>query len=210
MNKITLIISCCIATSLYSTAYGRNREPYKPKHEITVRWGIVDEFFNDGFWDDWNWSPYYTNTPLERYNNGKYYWGDEVYTQAISLSYTHEIKRWLALSINATYSGAFQDEKRREDDRVVSEYAKHRLGLFPMVKFTYFNRPMIRLYSAVGFGVGFKTENWSNTSRSRMNETHVSGQATFFGVSVGKRLFASWEVGTGSMGYLIMGGGYRF
>jgi hypothetical protein len=210
MKRITLIIICFIAASLYTTVYGRNREPYKPKHEITVRWGVVDEFFNDDFWSDWGWNQYYTRTPLERYNNGKYYWDDKKYTQAISLSYTHEIKRWLSLSINATYSGISQNERRREDNRIVSEYKKHRLGIFPMVKFTYFNRPVVRLYSAVGLGVGLKTENWSNTSKNKINETHISGQATFFGVSVGKRLFASWEVGAGAMGYFVMCGGYRF
>ena len=209
MKKITLLVVCLIVVSLYSAAHGKSREPYKPKHEITVRYGVVDDFFNNDFWSDWRWN-FNAESPLERYNNGKYYFDDKVYTQAISLSYTHELKRWLALSLNVTYSGVSQKERKRDDNKVISEYKKHRLGVFPMVKFTYFNRPMVRLYSAVGFGFGTKNESWSNTTKSNINTTRICGQATFFGVSVGKKLFASWEIGAGEMGILTMGGGYRF
>ena len=209
MKKVILLIIGYIAVSSYSTTQARNREPYKSKHEISIRYGVVDDFFNNDFWSDWNWG-YYYETPLERYNNGKYYFDDKVYTQAISLSYTHELKRWLALSINIAYSGVFQKEREKEGNMVISEYKKHRFGIIPMVRFNYFNRPMIRLYSAVGLGLGTKNESWSNTNRGNINMTRVSGQATFFGVSVGKKIFASSEIGAGGMGILTIGGGYRF
>ena len=210
MKKSILLIVCCIAASSYSTLHARNREPYKPKQEITVRYGVVDDFLNNDFWSDWwKWS-FYEVSPLERYNNGKYYYDDKIYTQAISLSYTREIKRWLALSVSVAYSGVSQKERKREDNKVISEYKKHRLGIVPMVRFTYFNRPVIRLYSAVGLGFGIKNESWSNTKRDNINTTRLCGQATFFGVSVGKKIFATTEIGTGEMGILTIGGGYRF
>jgi hypothetical protein len=211
MKKVFLWMSCYITVSLCITAEGqsREREPYRLKREITVRWGVVDDFlyhdspFNDGFnsIDD---------TPMERYNKGKYYYDDKIYTQAISLSYTQELKRWLALSINATYSGASQNERRADTNLISGKYRKYYIGIYPTVKFTYFNRPMIRMYSALGFGLGIMDEKWSNNYRSRNKETDLSGQITFFGISVGKNLFASWEIGIGTMGYLVMGGGYRF
>lgn len=114
------------------------------------------------------------------------------------------------MSINLSYSGVSQKERSSENDQVVNTYRKHRFAVFPSVKFTYFNRPMVRLYSAAGFGFGLKKEKWSSSPKDYTNDTHVSGQLTFFGVSVGKKLFASWEVGVGSMGILTMGGGYRF
>ena len=37
-----------------------------------------------------------------------------------------------------------------------------------------------------------------------------TGQVTFFGVSVGRALFANWELGYGVKGYLTLGMGYRW
>ena len=208
MRKIILLSLCFITISLCTTTYGV--EPYKNKQEFTIRWGFVD----DEDWYDWSNSridaiPYNYYTPLDKYNNGKYYYDEKIYTQAITLSYTNEIKRWLALSINATYSGAFQNERETESGKITDKYRRHRIAVFPMVRFTYLNRPVVRLYSAVGFGFGMTKDGWSSNPY-RESKTDIDGQLTFFGVSVGKKLFASWEVGIGSMGYFTMGGGYRF
>ena len=205
MKKLILLTVCCLFTSLYAVKVYAG-EPYELKKEFTVRLGVVDGFDND-YWD-WDW--YYYDTPLERYEKGRYYYDDKIFTEAITLSYSHELKRWLALGINVTYSGVFQKQRRRSDDQVVNEYKRHRLALYPMVKFTYFNRPIIRLYSAAGFGFGVEDERWTSDRSSHERETLLVGQLTLFGVSVGKKLFASWEVGAGSAGYITMCAGYRF
>jgi hypothetical protein len=186
----------------------REREPYKLKHEITVRWGVADDYFDTNI--PFGYGSDYGMTPLDRYNRGKYYYDDKLYTQAISISYTQELKRWLALSVNATYSGVSQNERSTETNQISNKYRKHHFSIYPMVRFTYFNRPVIRMYSAAGFGFGITDEKWSSNYQSHNSETSLSGQIIFFGISVGKNLFASWEIGAGSMGYLIMGGGYRF
>jgi hypothetical protein len=201
-TKISLLISLFFIITICTS--GRNREPYQLKKEITVRWGWTDYDWDDDF------SVFtYDETPLERYNNGKYYYDEKRYTHALSFSYTSEIKRWLALSLVGTYSGTFRNERESGTDKIVDKYKKQVFSVFPMVKFTYLNRPYIRLYSAVGLGVGFKSEKWDNNAQSGF-ETRFGGQLTFFGVSVGKDLFASWELGTGSMGILTVGAGYRF
>ena len=222
MRKILLLVVCCMMYSLCSTVYGS--EPYKTKQEFSINWGWVDD-------DDYNWSKpnvYYSYygggyggyyggygylydvppyTPLNRYNDGKYYYDKEIQTQAISLTYTREIKRWLALSINASYSGAYRNERESESGKITNKYRRHRIAVFPMVRFTYLNRPVVRLYSGVGIGLGLKKEGWSNNHEYK---SRFDGQITFFGVSVGRKLFTSWELGTGAMGYLTVGGGYRF
>jgi hypothetical protein len=203
MKKISRSTACCLILLSAITIQARPQEPYKPKHEITVRCGLYD----DEIFDDWGWDD---ESPFERYNRGEYHLDDKIYTSVISFSYTHEIKRWLAMSVNFSYSGVSQNERSTENDHIVNKYSKHRFSLFPSAKFTYLNRPMIRLYSAAGFGLGLKREKWYSNSNHFTNETHISGQLTFFGVSVGKKLFASCEMGYGSMGILTMGGGYRF
>ena len=207
MRKIVLLM--VLGFIVLSCAETYAQDAYKLKREITVRWGMIDDYNDNDFFFDWGGYGY-ASSPLERYNSGKYYHDNKVCTQAISLSYTHEIKRWLALSINASYSGVSQKERRAADNQVVNEYRKHRMAVFPMAKFTYLNRPVIRLYSAAGFGLGLIDEEWSNDDRSHKREMRLDGQMTFFGVSVGKDLFASWELGVGAMGYLTMAAGYRF
>jgi hypothetical protein len=206
MKKTLLPAIYCLLLFSVTAVQARSREPYKPKHELTVRWGLYDSEVFDSNWN-WEWSD---ESPLERYNKGRYYCDDKLYTQAVSLSCTHEIKRWLAMSLNLSYSGVSQNERLTESDLIVNTYRKHRFAVFPSVKFTYFNRPMIRLYSAAGFGFGLKREKSSGSSDYYTNKTRVGGQLTFFGVSVGKDLFASWELGYGSMGFLTICGGYRF
>ena len=207
MKKVILFAVCCLFVSSYTEA--QTKDSYKLKNEITVRWGVVDDedwYYNGhGYIGDYS----YWGSPLERYNNGKYYYDDQIYTQALTVSYTSELKRWLALSINASYSGVFQNERETASGKKMDKYTKHRIAIYPMVRFTYFNRPSVRLYSAVGLGFGMKREGWSNNDDYDY-ENYVSGQITFFGISVGKKLFASWEFGYGSMGILNMGVGYRF
>jgi hypothetical protein len=206
MRRILSFVACClILCCAPATLHAQTREPYKLKHEVTVRWGLYDD--PDDYYRSWGWSD---ESPLERYNRGKYYLDDRLNTQAISVSYGHEIKKWLALSIHLSYAGAMQNERLASDDRIVNKHRLHRFAVFPTVKFTYLNRPFVRLYSAVGFGFGWKRAKWDTHSTYYINETRVSGQLTCFGVSVGKDLFASWEIGYGSLGFVTLGGGYRF
>lgn len=207
MRKI-LFLTACFLFIPYGAQINAG-EPYKLKNEFTVRWGLVDD--DDWIESDWDWDwDYGWNSPLDRYNSGKYYRDDKECTQAISLSYTHEIKKWLALSIVGVYSGIRQNERERQTHEIVGRYRKHRIAVFPMVRFTYLNRPVVRLYSALGFGFGMTKERWSYEHHKKENDTYLQGQATFFGVSVGKKWFCSTEIGVGAMGILTIGTGYRF
>jgi len=203
MRKIILLSVCFIIISLCTVTYGG--EPNKNKHEFSIRWGAIYDLYEN---HDYS---YYWSSPLERYNSGKYHFGDKTSTEAITLSYAREMKRWLTLSLNASYFGVFQREMENGSNKIADRYKKHKISVYPMVRFTYLNRPMIRLYSSVGIGLGLTKEGWSNNSRHyNDNDAYIEGQLTFFGISVGKKLFVSAEIGLGAMGYLTMGGGYRF
>ena len=189
--------------SLCTMTYGS--EPYKNKHEFSIRWGANYDFYENH--NDF----YYWSAPLENYNSGKYHRGNETYTEAITLSYSREMKRWITLSINASYYGLFQSERDNVSNKKTDTYRKHKISVYPMVRFTYLNRPVIRLYSSVGLGLGVTKEGWSDNRRYyNDNDTYLDGQLTFFGISIGKKLFVLGETGIGAMGFLTVGGGYRF
>ncbi len=180
--------------------------------EVTIRWGMIESPFE--MWGqptpgyrDTPWYPWHT--PLEHYNRGKYFYNKRYHTQALSLSYTQELKRWLALSINASYSGSYQNQRIAGSERVTDTYRKHRFALYPTVRFTYVNSSMIRLYSGIGLGFGMKREKDFFTNEYK-TKTYLTGQLTFIGISIGRNLFACWELGYGQRGFLTAGIGYRF
>jgi hypothetical protein len=204
MKKI-LFISCCFIV-ISSIEAQTAKTSYQPKREITLRWGAFYDEDWLGHHNDYYYAEYWSS-PLDRYNSAKQYAGPRVYSGAISLQYTEELKRWMALCFNVSYSGVYENRHNLLTENVKDKYRSHRLSLLPMVRFTYLNKPTVRLYSALGVGIGFSSE---KSDQIRYNDTFMDAHITFFGISVGKKLFASSEIGFGSLGIINAGIGYRF
>lgn len=214
MTKKMLLIICltALACSAHAQSFLRwlgIKPAYKLKNELSISWGLVENPF-EMYHDDtpgWPEGRFEGNTPWERYDRSRYSYGDRIYTQALSVGYTQELSRWLALGVQTSYSGIYQSQ--RLDGMSVDHLYTHRLAIYPAVRFTYLNRPMVRLYSGLGLGVGMKWEREFFNPDVRYS-VFPTGQVTFFGVSVGRALFANWELGYGVKGYLTLGMGYRW
>ena len=210
MTKRMLLIICMTALTLHAASaqsflrWLGIKPTYQLKNELSISWGLIENPFEN---DDV--VPINANgrTLANRYDLGRYSYGDRIRTQAFSLGYTQELSQWLSLGVQAAYSGVFQDQ--RLAGMTTDRRYTHRFALYPAVRFTYLNRPIIRLYSGAGLGVGMK---WKHEFFDRDVEYSVfpTGQVTFFGLSVGRRLFANWEIGYGVKGYLTLGMGYRW
>lgn len=210
MTKRMLLIICMAALTLHAASaqsflrWLGIKPTYQLKNELSISWGLIENPFEN---DDV--VPINANgrTLANRYDLGRYSYGDRIRTQAFSLGYTQELSQWLSLGVQAAYSGVFQDQ--RLAGMTTDRRYTHRFALYPAVRFTYLNRPIIRLYSGAGLGVGMK---WKHEFFDRDVEYSVfpTGQVTFFGLSVGHRLFANWEIGYGVKGYLTLGMGYRW
>lgn len=214
MTKKMLLLICLTALVFDAGAQSFRRwlgtkPAYKPKNELSISWGLIENPFEMYHNDtpDWPGGRFEGSTPWERYDRNRYSYGDRIYTQAFSLGYTQELSQWLSLGVQAAYSGIYQSQ--RLEGMTTDRLYTHRFALYPAVRFTYLNRPIIRLYSGAGLGVGMK---WKHEFFDRDVEYSVfpTGQVTFFGLSVGRRLFANWEIGYGVKGYLTLGMGYRW
>ncbi len=118
----------------------------------------------------------------------------------IGAEFTWNIKRWLAVCAGlyvtpfwtSVYDIRTHARKGNRSDASFSSLA--------MVRFNYFSRPAVRLYSAIGTGIYADSE-----------IAKLQFQAVPFGVSFGKRVFGFAELGVGT---LYIGGnigvGYRF
>lgn len=204
MKKLLLTITGIILTVAFANA----TEPYKPKREISIQFGdwfdkedVLNEYYD-------YWSQYtYWGTPLEHYNTGNIYYGNKTYLYPVIVSYTQELKRWLALNFTISYYNAHQKIFDSRTDKVSNKYSQHNFAFIPMVRFTYLNHPIVRVYSAIGIGITCKRAGWTN---DRTTENYISGHLTGLGVSVGKNIFGMFEFGVGEKGFINIGTGYRF
>lgn len=158
-------------------------------------------------------NPSFNNLHDISYNLGSVC-GDTKTAGSYSLSYMFSPARWFSVGTYATYANVnYKHYDRRSGQRISKTNIDHFL-LTPTVRFTYLNRPIVRLYSQVGIGFGHLTENCKYVDGSMTNEkyseTYCSIQLTLFGVSVGRRLYGFAEIGSGSIGGLNAGIGYRF
>lgn len=211
MKRRVLIIFIAIlgSTSLFAQ---KNESASIHKHEfrlgvgafpLTLRneygYGPFDNHYNGGMGG-------YDFSSLENYLGARYTTG------AISLGYTYSFSRWLSLGGTISYTGEFQNTYDRISDRMTGGRTWSDISLTPMVRFTYLNRKYVRLYSQLGVGLQISIERGKTDDGVRNKVlAHITGHATFFGVSVGNRVFGFGELlGVGSQGVFVIGIGYKF
>ncbi len=125
-------------------------------------------------------------------------------TGVISAEFAYNFKKWFALTAQLGYQGLFADNFSAGSDVKTSVSNGYILTFMPQARFTFFHRPMVRLYSSLGIGVvgaAFRGD----------DEVSVAAHLTAFGVSFGKKVYGKCELGirTDYMGAMI-GLGYRF
>ena len=124
--------------------------------------------------------------------------GREHFTPVLSFSYEFYFKKWFSLAGTTGICAVWRQEKKTS----TSPWTENRGGhvLFSvMPRFTYLNRPSVRLYS--GISVGFMIGDWF----------FPSAELVPFGVSFGSSVFGFAELGVGTdYNGVNFGIGYRF
>ena len=109
------------------------------------------------------------------------------YTGNIYADYHYNINTWLAVGAQVRTSGCIYDNylNTEEPSNLIGKN-QYRITTYayPQVRFTYFNRPSVRLYSGIGLGYMAFFYNAQNTESNRyMGALPI----TLLGVSVGKK-----------------------
>lgn len=181
------------------------------KHEFRLTVGVTPLFEDDFF--------VYDEVYIEERYPDVIYPSDLTYRGALktsggyALSYMYSPVKWLAVGLYAGYVCQWQTTHLRATQAVTSKTSERHLMLVPTVRFTYLNRPIVRLYSSIGVGVGFcreRTRNVEGYIEHDYHERFCPAEVTLLGVSVGRRLFGFAELSIGSMGVCAAGIGYRF
>ena len=185
MKKITLtivLISCVSIIFAQENAVVSNEQPKEiqfPKNEIAL--SVGDNMFHNQIWEGYN---------------------DAIGFGSYSLSYHYRIKNWLWCG---AYVNAFPTAGYGYYGSSTRSYAlSTKISVAPSIRFSYFNKPLVNLYSAASVGWGM-----SINEKDKQN-LNLFFQVTFFGVSIGKKFFGGAEVGIGYKGLFCANLGYRF
>jgi hypothetical protein len=136
-------------------------------------------------------------------------------TPVFSLNYHYRLTKWLWAGAMVNYA-YYKDHTDYGYDFYDSRN-QHCLTLMPELRFSYFNRPHVTLYSAVAAGMTLflgkelYMENFGDFRWEKSSKVTPSFQLTAFGVRAGgEHLFGSFELGVGIKGFASAGIGYAF
>lgn len=169
---------------------------FSPKHDIRVGVGTVSLPTLLAL-DEWN-ADYSTNFRKDMLYADTYL-TPRKFVGNYSLSYTYHDRKWLQYGGQVVFGASTRSCKSSLTHEKVENLNYYVLSVMPTVRFSWFYRETVQMYSSVSLGVV-----------TNFDEAYVWGDATLFGCSFGRNLFGFAEVGLGMSGWLRAGIGYRF
>ena len=171
---------------------------FTPKHDIRVGVGTMSLVTSFAL-DDWGCvDPYPFDfrgdmAKAETFLTPRYFVGN--YT----LSYTYHDRRWLQYGGKVVFGASTRWRKDSFTGEKIDNLSYYCLSVMPSVRFNWFYRDAVQLYSTISIGV-----------ITDFDEVYPWGDLTLVGCSFGRKFFGFAEVGMGTAGWLRAGVGYRF
>ena len=136
-------------------------------------------------------------------------------TPVFSLNYHYRLTKWLWAGAMGNY--AYYKDQTDYAYRVYNKRWMHCITLMPELRFSYFNRPHVTLYSALAAGATlflgnvFYADPYESFYWENIQKVYPTFQFTAFGIRAGgERLFGTFEAGFGIKGIVSGGIGYAF
>lgn len=134
------------------------------------------------------------------------------------LNYHYNVKHWCQIGVKAIVESAsithYTDTFR---SAIQDKYTMALISVMPSVRFTYLNRPWVRLYSGVDLGACYllNTSNFDSQKESQESDNKSSNfvfafNVTPIGINVGKKFYGMVETNIGYEAFIKAGIGVRF
>ena len=207
MKKLHYIIICIFCLYNFQPVAAQH-EHSDLHHEIGVTAGPISLtgsviYGTIGFWSAMGGS--ISHKPIEMQLYGEY-----------GLHYYYQITPWCQIGAKTLAECAkltHYSDTLRTTITSIDRYAI--LSFMPSARFTYLNRPWVRLYSGVDMGFAYF---WSGTTSyergkatsDKNNNFLFAINATLFGVNVGKKFYGMFELNAGYDSMITFGIGARF
>jgi len=133
-----------------------------------------------------------------------------------NIHYFRQVAHWCQVGVKVTVEGSrttrYTDSLRTAVERIDNNLI---FTLMPSVRFTYLNRPWVRLYSGADIGLGYlfnKVQNFSKDDNEEDNGNNIfpAFNVNVFGVNVGKKFYGLFELNAGFESIVKVGIGARF
>lgn len=204
MRKTIIAILCVITLTSNSFAQHRHSDQY---NEIGITGGPISAmgsliYGSIGFWNAFGSALSHTATDLDLF--GEY-----------GLHYYYQVKPWCQVGLKASFEAARLTHYTDTLSVTIKDQSKMAfITLMPSVRFTYLNRPWVRLYSGVDVGCSYylnkDVNHLTKADEDKDNNFLFAFNVTAFGVNVGKKFFGMFEANFGYDSFLKAGIGVRF
>lgn len=128
-----------------------------------------------------------------------------------NLHYYYQVTHWCQVGMKTVVEGSkltyYTDTTRMVIDHISQDVL---LSFMPSVRFTYLNRPWVRLYSSVDMGIGFFLSSTASSDGKSGKNVLFAFNVTPIGVSVGKKFYGLFELNAGYDSIFKVGIGARF
>jgi hypothetical protein len=172
---------------------------------------------------DW-FGIFFMQTPFIHFPTGSEisYASPKKISPLLSGSYHYRIMPWFWIGISMNYAYYVKNIRFRYpwdaplELSVAGTRDYHLLGIMPDIRFSYFNRPHVTLYSALSIGLNLHIPGKYEGDETFQDYypdplVYSNFQVTLFGVKAGgKHWFGSFELGAGYKGIAALGVGYEF
>ena len=171
---------------------------FVPKHDIRVGVGTMSLVTSFAL-DDWG-SCYEPSFNFRNdMANADTFLTPRMFIGNYTLSYTYQDRRWLQYGGKAVFGASTRWRKDAYTGEKVENLSYYCLSVMPSVRFNWFYREKVQLYSTISVGI-----------ITDFDEVYPWGDLTLIGCSFGRKFFGFAEVGMGTAGWLRGGIGYRF
>lgn len=185
---IVILLQALSAAAAYA-ADNAGQEYYR--HEVRIGWG--DQMFERMMWHN---TGYIVNTLPQSETMG--YEENYRYTQHIFAEYSYSFYSWLSAGLLFDTASCIWDDVTRNGAGAEVSRERNRsftnLAFIPNVRFTYFRRPYMNIYSGLGMGLAINTGTTKNIY-GKNTVCGIAGNVTLLGISGNyKQWFASAEL----------------
>ena len=172
---------------------------FAAKHDFRIGVGslsLTTLFALDGGWDI---DDYYNYNFRQDMAVADTYLTPRTFVGNYSLSYTYHDRRWLQYGGTVSFGASTRWRKDAVTGEKIENLSRYALAVMPSVRFVWFYRENIQLYSSISLGVV-----------TDFDDAYVWGDMTCVGCSFGRKVFGFVELGGGMAGSARIGLGYRF
>ena len=176
----------------------KTRPLFSPKHDIRAgvgSLGLVTGLFLGSVMYDYDSDSNFR----EDMKNSNTYISPRNFVGNYSLSYTYHDRHWLQYGGTLAFGASTCRRRDIDSGKSVENLDYYIFSAMPSVRFVWFYRDKVQLYSSISVGV-----------ITDFYDLYVWGDVALIGCTFGRKLFGFVELGGGMTGVARMGIGYRF